>query len=148
VPFSTAMDTSSPTQSLDLGRLLRMQAMVMQAAQTEATYQAGGALVLAYLRLRAELLKILEPEPLAELREEFARIAPHMEFAPPFSPLLAAETSAKLADAAHQAQTNLRVLQGWVQGLIDELTLEQRLRLEAEAKAAQANRPPTGFQKP
>jgi hypothetical protein len=40
----------------------------------------------------------------------------------------------------------LRKLQGWIQGLIDELTLSERLRLDAEAKAALANKPATGFQ--
>ena len=140
------MQPSKTTQSLDLGRLLRMRAMVTAAAQTEATYQAGIALVKAYLNLRGEMLKILEPETLGQLREECARLFPHMEFPPPYSPTLPLDTSAKLADAAHQAQTNLRILQGWIQGLIDELTLEQKLRFEAEAKIAQASRPPTGFQ--
>lgn len=125
-----------------------LQAMVTAAAQTEATNQAGAALTLAYLRLRAEMLKILEPEALAELRVECERLFPHLEIPPPYSPAPSATTSAKLSAAAHEAQINLRRLQGWIQGLIDELTLQERLRLEAEAKAAQASRPQSGFQRP
>jgi hypothetical protein len=140
------MDASSPTQELDLGRLLRMQAMVTSAAQAEATYKAGNALVKAYLSLRGEMLRILESDALADLRIEFSRLFPTIEYAPPYSPAFGPTTSARLAEVAHDAQISLRSLQGWIQGLIDELTLEQRLRLDAEARAALAAKPPTGFQ--
>jgi hypothetical protein len=123
-----------------------MQAMVTQAAQVEATYQAGGALVRAYLSLRAEMRRILAPDALAELREEFERLFPLLEEPPPFSPgALPQTTAARLAEGAHEAQLGLRRLQGWIQGLIDELTLEERLRFEAEARVAQASHPQTGF---
>ena len=136
---------STKTPSLDLGKLLRMRAMVTQAAQVEATYHAGGALVRAYHGLRAEMFLILEPEALADLRAEFQRLFPSLGEPPMFSPALAVATQARLAEAASEAQLSMRKLQGWIQGLIDELTLDQRLRLEAEAKAKEAAMPRTGF---
>ena len=145
MPSSRPMQPSDTKQRLDLGRLLRMQAMVTRAAQVEATYQAGQALVRAYLSPRDEMLKILEPDALAELRAECQRLFPDIEDPGGFSTTLPRVTSARLAAAAHEAQLKLRTLQGWIQGLIDELTFEQRLRVEAEAKAAQASRPPLGF---
>jgi hypothetical protein len=79
------MQPSNTTQNLDLGRLLRMQAMVTQAAQVEATYQAGGALARAYLSLREEMLRILEPDALADLREECLRLFPVIDEPPDYS---------------------------------------------------------------
>jgi hypothetical protein len=140
------MELSEPTGHLDLGRLLRMQAMVTQAAQIEVTYQSGKALARAYLSLRDEMLRILEDESLAGLRAECERLFPVIEDPPPFHPGMLQSTAAELSEAANEAQLGLRKLQGWIQGLIDELTLEQRLRFEAEARAAQGVRPPTGFQ--
>jgi hypothetical protein len=125
-----------------------MQAMVMQAAQMQATYQAGQALARAYLSLRSEMLEILEPDGHVELREECERLFPVFEEPPPYAPAFHEATSAKLSAAANEARLGLLKLQGWIQGLIDEATLHERLRLEAEAKVAQANRPRTGFQKP
>ena len=139
------MPESDATQGLALGRLLRMRAMVMEAAQIEATFHAGGALVRAYLGLRDEMLRILEPEALAELREEFERLFPVVREPRSISRSMPNLTRAQQAEAASEAQLSLRKLQGWIQGLIDELTFEERLRLEAEARVAQANRP-MGFQ--
>jgi hypothetical protein len=139
------MEQSAATQALDLGRLLRMQAMVTQAAQVEATYQAGGALARAYLSLREEMLRVLEPDALVELRKECERLFPVIEEPPDYSHTLPRSTAAKLSTAANEAQLGLRKLQGWIQGLIDELTYEDRLRVEAEVRAAQASKPPMGF---
>jgi hypothetical protein len=99
------METSEPTRSLDPGRLLRMQAMVTQAAHVDATCQAGGALARAYLSLREEMLRILEPDELAELREECERLFPVIEEPPDYSHVLPKSTAAKLSTASrdHQA---------------------------------------------
>ena len=142
------MQPSNTTQSLDLGRLLRVQAMVTESAQTEATYKAGTALVRTFMGLREEILLIMRGDELEPLRGECNRLFPPMGNPPPFDPATGAETTKYLEAAAGEALLNLRKLGGWIQGLINELTLERRLRLEAEAKVAQASRPPTGFQQP
>jgi hypothetical protein len=64
---------------------------------------------------------------------------------PPFSPVLAVESQVRLATAAEEALMRLRLVGGWVEGLIREATLEQTMRVEAEAKARLAAKPSTGF---
>src|SRR5262245_4048774 len=124
-----------------------MQAMVTQAAQVEATSEAGGALTRAYLRLRGEMLRILASDGLEGLREEFTALFPTIEEPPDHRQQLPKSTSAQLsAAAAYEAQMGLRKLQGWIEGLIHELTYKDRLRVEAEVRAAQAGKPRTGFQ--
>jgi len=112
VPSSRPMQPSDTKQRLDLGRLLRMQAMVTRAAQVEATYQAGQALVRAYLSPRDEMLKILEPDALAELRAECQRLFPDIEDPGGFSTTLPRVTSARLAAAAHEAATQAQNASG------------------------------------
>jgi len=125
-----------PAHQFDLGRLLRVRAMVT-AAQVEATDKAGLALVRAYTGLVAEMNLVLS-EGTEELREEFARIfTPIQEPAPLNARMMAVQ--------ATEAFVKLRQIGGWIQGLIDELTLDERLRLEAEAKVKAENQPPTGF---
>jgi hypothetical protein len=129
----------------DLGRLLRVRAMVIGAAQVEATEGAALALVRAYAGLREEMLHVLESEALGPLRDEFERLFTTMEEPEPFHPYRGAVGHAELASAASEAQVNLLKIQGWIQGLVDELTLEQRLRLEAEEKAKLESKFKPGF---
>ena len=138
------MAKSDAAQALDFGRLLRMRAMVTAAAQQEAAVQSAGALVRAYMFLRSEMLGVLGPAS-GELREEFERLFPVIEEPPKFETRMGVTQASALTRAAHEAHISLSTLQAWIQGLIDELTFSERLRLEAEAKAAQANRP-MGFQ--
>jgi hypothetical protein len=136
---------TTETPGLDLGRLLRIHAMVMEAAQVEATYQAGEALAGAYLGLREEMQRLLEDAGLANLRVEFDRLFPTVDTPPSYSPALPESTEAKLAAAATEALIGLAKLHGWIQGLIDEQTLDERMRMDAEEKAKLEGRPPTGF---
>jgi len=78
--------------ALDLGRLLRVQAMVTEAAQTEATSKAGVALVRAYMSLRAEVMLIAQGEGLDELREECNRLFPILDYPSPFNVSFPQET--------------------------------------------------------
>ncbi len=122
--------------NLDIGKLLRVRGMALNAAQIEATHNAVGALCRAYNGLCREMtFEILGEESVSGLRSEFVRLFP--EIAEPQSP-----QGDAYRKAAIEAHLGLGRLQGWVQGLIDELTLETRLRLDAEA---QANKPPVGF---
>jgi hypothetical protein len=136
---------ATPSGNLDFGRLLRVQSMVTEAAQTEATYKAAIGLVRAYNGLRDEIFSIVEAAGLQEMRAECLRLFPLLEYPHPFNPNFPIETSAGLEAAASEALLNLRKLGGWIKGLIDEMTFEQRLRIEAEEKAKLEARPPTGF---
>jgi len=120
----------------EVGRLLRVHAMV-SAAQVEATGASGIALVRAYTGLVAEMNSVLSAGT-EGLREEFARLFTPIEEPP-------ALNARWNAVAATEALVKLRQIGGWIQGLIDELTLEERLRLEAEARVKAENQPPTGF---
>jgi hypothetical protein len=120
--------------------------MVTELAQTDATKESVRALLRAYSRLRGELLLILKPDALGELRAEFERLFPALGDPPLVDQATGRPLDAfQLADWASEAKLGLKQLQGWIQGLIDELTLERRLQLEAEAKAKRA---PTGFTPP
>jgi hypothetical protein len=134
-----------PTPQIDLGRLLRMRGMVIGASQVEATRDAGIALVRAYAGLREELLRILEPETLRELHDEFERLFPPMAEPLPWHPMRGVIATAELAAASSEAKVNLQKIQGWIQGLIDELTLDQKMRMEAEETAKLASRVKPGF---
>jgi hypothetical protein len=132
--------------TVNIGRLLRVQAMVTEVAQTEATYKAAGALVRAYLSLRAEVILIMAAEELSDLRGEAMRLFPEIGEPAPFTSAGQPQSHEVLETAATEALSRLRQLGGWIQGLINELTLDQRLRLEAEAKAKLEAHPGTGFQ--
>ncbi|HJU37474.1 MAG TPA: hypothetical protein VJ716_08675 [Gaiellaceae bacterium] len=129
---------------MDTGRLLRLRAMVNEAAQVEATHQSARALVHAYRGLQTEMLHVLDDAGLSDLREEFERLFPPMED-PREVHMSIPDSVARAAAVAAEAQMGLRRLQGWIQGLIDEQTLELRLRLEAEEKAKLEGKPATGF---
>lgn|SRR5262249_41488707 len=118
--------------------------MVTQAAQMEATAAAASALVNAYNRLIDEIIQIFEGDDLKALHDECRRLFPPIEEEVPWD-AGSFGGQARAAVLAAEAQMGLRKLQGWVQGLIDEQTLSERLRLEAEAKARLETKPPTGF---
>jgi hypothetical protein len=129
----------------DLGKLLRLDEMVTQAVQTEAVRDSAAALVHAYMALRAEMLTLLGSGAQEELRKEFERVFQPLDDPPKFSPVLAVESQVSLATAAEEALMRLRLVGGWIKGLIREATFEETMRAEAEAKARLAAKPPTGF---
>lgn len=118
---------------------------MVEAAQIEATHESVGALVKAYSSLRDEMLLLLKDAGLNDLCEEFARLFPVILM--PAQEVIAAwpNTFLEAAARATEAQLGLRKMGGWIQGLIDEQTLEMRLRLEAEEKAKRESKPATGF---
>lgn len=131
------------TSGLDLGKLLRLDEMVTQAAQTEAVRDSARALVRAYQTLATEIHTFLLPHP--ELSEEFRRLFGPLEDPGPFREMHALDDQMRLAAAAEEALMRIKLIGGWVKGLIRELTLEETMRLEAEAKVRLATKPPTGF---
>jgi hypothetical protein len=132
------------TPQLALGKLLRVRGMVIAAAQVEATHFAAGALARAYVGMRGELLAALQPNSLSELRDEFERLFEPLEIPEPFNRFVG--NAEQLAQVAVEAQLSLRRLEGWIQGLIDELTLDQKMRMEAEETAKLASKIKPGFQ--
>ncbi len=133
------------TSGLDLGKLLRLDEMVTQAAQTEAVRDSAAALVHAYAGLRHEVIEMLKAAGLTDLHNEAFALFRPLESPAPFSSMRGAEDHMRLASVAEEALMNIRLIGGWVKGLIRELTLEETMRLEAEAKARFAAKPPTGF---
>lgn len=130
-------------QNLDLGKLLRLHAMVT-ASQVDATRTSARALSLAYINLTAEIRQALSIQGLEDLLAEFDRV---------FTPLAEVPEAVDVNDLvatsrANEALVKLRQVGGWVQGLLDELTFEQRMRMEAEEKARLAAKPTTGFGTP
>jgi hypothetical protein len=127
---------------LDLGKLLRLRATVMKAAQVDATYEVGRALIQTYLRLRGEVMGILGSDDLADLRAECERLFPVYQEPPAVDPTTGDPIPPiAFASIAREAGLLLTTLEGWIQGLIEQLTFEQRMRIEAEAKAAHESRP-------
>jgi hypothetical protein len=128
------------TAELDIGRLLRVRGMVSNATQAEANHLTGAALTRAYMGLRGELLLGLS----GALREEFERLFEPLEIPREFNPY-AGDNPAVFTQHATEALLSLRRLEGWIQGLIDQATLEQRMRIEAEEKAKWEAKQPPGF---
>jgi hypothetical protein len=81
----------------------------------------------------------------SSLANEFLQLFPVLERLNPFNPNFPQETTVKLKAGAAAALVHLKQLGGWLQGLIDELTYEQRMRVQAEENAKQAARPGVGF---
>ena len=70
------------------------------------------------------------------LKAECERLFEPIEEAAEYNPVFDSMRShTALMTVASEAQMGLLRLQGWIQGLIDEATLSERLRLEAEANA-------------
>jgi hypothetical protein len=127
------------TEQMDVGRLLRARGMVSAATQMEANHLTAVALTRAYASLREEILLGLR----GLMREEFERLFEPLAIPADYNPN--ASDPATWTQLAVKALLSLRTLEGWIQGLIDQATLEQRMRIEAEEKAKwEAKRPP-GF---
>jgi hypothetical protein len=101
-----------------LGKLLRLRAMV---TATQLAH-VSRAVIGAYTTLLEELTDAVSDEP--TLVAELERV---------FKPLPNPATG--YGPQVEEAGLKLRMLAGWIQGLIDEATLEHRLRMEAEEKA-------------
>jgi hypothetical protein len=125
----------STPPKLDLGKLLRLEEMVTQASLTQATIYSSEALVRAYETLRTEILDYLKGTEAQELHEEFERL---------FQPIGGADELG-YQEAAEEGLLRLRLIGGWIKGLIRKLTLTEQMRLDAEAKARFESKPPTGF---
>jgi hypothetical protein len=131
---------------LDLGRLLRLKGMVEAAASSveQPDGSAAPALTGSYMRTRAEISSLLGG---SGLEQEFANAFPEIEVVEGGHrhPRDAAAAGITDAPAARSAQVLLGQLAGWLDGLIAERTLDQRLRLEAEERVKQERRQSPGF---
>jgi hypothetical protein len=132
---------------LDLGQLLRLRGMIESAA-TSVTADGDGAPALteSYARLRGLARDFVEAPDLNI--DEFDPAFPEMdvvEFAEHEHPRRLMARNTTYAPQAKRAQALLGQLGGWVSGLIDEITLEQRLRFEAQERVKQERRQPPGF---
>lgn len=128
----------------DLGRLLRLQGMIESAAKAnEPTVMGAPALTEAYKRVRAQVADLVEG---TDLEEEFQRSFPTVPAIPSPPDTPRPRDLARHANTAEvegrKAQTLLGQMQGWIGGIVREMTMEEQMRLDAEAKAKAAKEPP------
>jgi len=131
---------------LDLGELLRLRGMLESAATGPADGDGAPALTESYTRLRGLVRDYVEAHGLNI--DEFDPAFPEIdlvEFPEHQHPRDFAARTMAHTPQAKRAQALLGQLAGWVSGLIDELTLDKRLRLEAEERVKQERRQPPGF---
>lgn len=135
--------------TLDLGRLLRAKNMIgSAAAAVPADASSARALTESYERLRRAIRELVDGEG---LEEEFDQLFPEIEIADAPSAVTtrsSLQRSVQLEGEARRATALLQQLSGWLDGMIQEQTLEQQIQANAEAYARQQNRPPTGFAAP
>lgn len=124
----------------DLGQLLRLQGMIESAATSvEPEGSSAPALTQAYARLRVQVRNLIgESDPsLAEFDGAFPEIEV-VELQILRDPADTMLHTMQHKPHATRAQVLLAQLAGWVSGLINDLTFEQRLRIDAEARAKQS----------
>lgn len=132
---------------VDLGELLRLRGMTDSAA-TSVTADGEGApaLIESYTRLRGLTREFVGANGLNI--EEFDSAFPEIDaidlrqFEHPRNRM---HRKGMYAPQAIRAQALIGQLGGWLSGLFDEVTLERRLRLEAEERVKQERRQPPGF---
>jgi hypothetical protein len=98
----------------------------------------------SYLRLREQALDLVDDERRAELDATFP-IIDAVELPDDPHPRLTSRLGATGGPAARTAQGLLVQLAGWLDGYVAALTLEQRMRLEAEERVKQERRRQPGF---
>jgi hypothetical protein len=128
----------------DLGRLFRLHGAVKAAADVTPDGQAAPVLTSSYLRLREQALELADDERRAELEATFP-IMDALELPASTHPRFAVTLQATGGPAARTAQALLVQLAGWLDGYIAAMTLEQRMRLEAEERVKQERRRAPGF---
>jgi hypothetical protein len=131
---------------LELGPLLRLKAMTDEAASSlEPESASAPAFTEAYNRLRAAVRELVDKTP---IEGEFLNFFPEIEqvsVSLSQHPREAVREMVRFESAAKQARLLLGQLAGWVDGLIQEQTLERRLRLEAEERVKQERKQAPGF---
>jgi hypothetical protein len=132
-------------QDLDLGKLLRLKGMVESAASAvdPAQPESAHAITDSYQRLRAQVGELVGG---SDLEGEFTASFPEIDVArfEPRRGSLIAEGAAAL-NAAQRARVLLGQLAGWLEGLIVERTLQQRIEAEAAERVKQERKQPPGF---
>jgi hypothetical protein len=121
---------------LELGRLLRVKAMIDASVDESNPGDSVHASAEAYVRLHAEISGMVDD---TELHDEFDRLFPDevlpLDHAEELGMSLSPQGAVRAGSEGRRAQTHLRQLAGWVQGLIEEQLLERRIVAEAEANA-------------
>ena len=104
------------------------------ATAIEADGASAPALTESYMRLREQVGNVLA----GDLSDEFNATFPSIDLVqPPTSPQPHATAAWRVTaePAARRARALLGQLAGWIDGLIEEQTLERRIRMEAEELA-------------
>jgi hypothetical protein len=120
--------------------------MVESAAAGEANGYSAPAFTQSYVRLRGQVAQLVTG---TSLEEEFAGAFPEIEQVEipkgRNDPAVLSMQKSALAPQAHRAQALIGQLGGWLTGLIDEQTLQQRIEAEAAVRIKQERRQPPGF---
>ena len=122
----------------DLGRLLRLKTSIAAAAQGDKVEPADApSLTNGYRRMRAQVAELVGG---AELEAEFNEMFPEIpEFQGSSGPgprgLIDWHTEATTAGT--NAKRLLEQLSGWIEGLIEEQTLAERIQAEAAERVKQ-----------
>lgn len=119
-----------------VGPLLRLKALADAAAATQPSFTSSSALVQSYERLRDQVREFLadDTERLREFENAFRPIGAASSSAER-GPARQAQATTTSAARAEQAALLLRQIGGWLDGLVQELTYDERIRLEAEEVA-------------
>lgn len=122
----------------DVGRLLRLKTSIAAAARGDEVKPADApSLTSSYRRMRAQVEELVAGgELVAEFNEMFPEIP---EFQGPAGPgprgLIDWHTEATAAGI--EARRLLEQLSGWIEGLIEEQTLAERIQVEAAERVKQ-----------
>lgn len=135
---------NADSNAFDLGHLLRLRETIRSAAgDGTADGIAAPGLTASYMRLRAEVVVLVADSPLAE---EFSRTFPDVDIIEvKAGPAAAQRLALSAAHSAQEAQGLLRQLAGWIEGLVAEQTLQERIRAEAVERVRLDTKPATGF---
>src|SRR5262249_1598210 len=117
---------SSESTSLNLERLIRVQAMCREAARIEDNRSA----VNAYVEMANRLTYQVREEILKPAREDL-----HREFAVTFQDRIEQGRPGFPAGPAAEAQFRFHLIDSWIQGLLDGKEELDKVRAEAEAAA-------------
>lgn len=118
--------------NFDIGRLLRLKSSIAAAAQGSKVEPADApSLTSGYRRMRGQVVELISGGELeAEFNEMFPEI-PEFQGASGPGPRGLIDWHTEATTAGINAKRLLEQLSGWIEGLIEEQTLAERIQAEA-----------------
>lgn len=124
--------------NFDVGRLLRLKGSITTAAQGDKIEPADApSLTSGYRRMRAQVAELVDGGELeAEFNEMFPEI-PEFQGSSGPGPRGLIDWHTEATTAGTNARRLLEQLGGWIEGLIEEQTLAERIQAEAAERVKQ-----------